>query len=234
MAATAFERPSFEDLDPRVGRWLAVLLLYEAVGSYLYFRYTPADPTRLRYLVYPFVWLNVGLIAMLTVRPSAGSRRHRLLALAVAVPYTLVVLYVPGVLQPTLPGIRPLPPMAPHVDVIWTAPGWGPLVTFQSSWLVANLVPFKVVGYLALGYLVYANALRVSRASLGGLLGVVTCVSCTAPLFASAVALLGGGAGLVSIATRYSVDLGTLAFLVSAVVLYRGATGGWLPTEGSA
>ncbi|MFB6078892.1 MAG: hypothetical protein ABEJ80_07945 [Halarchaeum sp.] len=230
MSTRTLTTPSFADLDPRVGKWLAALLLYEFVGSYLYFRYTPADPGRLRYLVYPFVWINVGLLAALTVRPTPGSRRHRLLGLAVAVPYTLAVLYVPGVLQVTLPGLRALPRAAPHWDVVWAAPGWGPLLTYQSSLVVANLVPYKVVGYLALGYLVYANALRVTRASLGGLLGLVTCVSCTAPLFASGVALLGGGAGAVAVATRYSVDLGTLAFLVSIVLLYRGATGGWLPT----
>jgi len=230
MSTRTVSMPSFEDLDPRVGRWLAALLLYEAVASYFYFRYTPADPSRLRYLVYPFVWINVGLVAVLTVRPNSGSRNHRLLGLTVAVPYTLAVLYVPGVLQPSLPGIRALPPVAPHLDVIWAAPGWGPLVTYQSSRVVANLVPYKVVGYLALGYLVYANTLRVTRTSLGGLLGLVTCVSCAAPLFASGVALLGGGAGAVAMVTRYSVDLGTLAFLVSVALLYRGATGGWLPT----
>ncbi len=220
-------------LDSRAARVLGLLVLYELVGSYLYFRYTPAQPTRLRYLVYPFVWVNVGLLAALTVRTTAGSRRHRALALAVAVPYTLAVLYVPGVLQVTLPGIRTLPPSAPHWDLVWAAPGWGPLLTYESSLVVANLVPYKVVGYLALGSLVYANVLRVSRASLGGLLGLVTCVSCAAPLFASGVALLGGGAGLVAVATRYSVDLGTLAFLVSVVFLYRGANGAW-PLAGGA
>ena len=219
--------PRVDDVTPfedRTVRWLIALVLYEVVGVWLYFRFTPATPAHLRYLVYPFVWINLAVLAVATVRPRVGNRRHRAVALAVAIPYTLALLYVPGVLKFAVPGLGGFPVTHSTFDVYWAAPGWGPLVSYQSPFVLANLVPFKLVGYLGLGYLVYANVLRTTRSALSGALGLVTCVSCTAPLWTMLAGLLGGSGAVVAAATRYSVDLGTAAFVVSVAVLYWGAT----------
>jgi len=74
------------------------------------------------------------------------------------------------------------------------APGWGPLVAFTSPWLRLYLVPFEVLGYASLAYLVYANVLDLTRSTFSGALGLVTCVGCTVPVLTPLVGVLGGPA----------------------------------------
>lgn len=210
--------------DTRGVRLAAALVVWEAALTALYFRETPADPTSLRYVVYPFVWVNVAALAVAGVGRVAASRRQRLVALAVAVPYTLALLYVPGIVQYSIPGIAPLDIHASGWSVLWASPGWGPTVSYRSNWLLANLVPFKLAGYLALGYLVYANLVRTAKSALSGVFGLVTCVSCVAPIFTGVAGAL-GGAAVAHAATTYSLDLGTIAFVASTAVLYAGANG---------
>jgi len=210
--------------SPATARWGAVVLVWEFVLTAAYFTFTPATPTHLRYLVYPFVWIDLGLWSVLRVETHPGSERHRLLAGAVAAGYLVALLYVPGVFQFPIPHVRALPPAPGRFQLLWAAPGWGPLLSYRSSLVVLNLVPFKLVGYASLAYLIYANVLVFTRSSLSGVLGLVTCVSCVSPVFTALAGLLGGGAAVVATATRFSVDLGTLAFVASVALLYWGAT----------
>jgi len=195
---------------------LAVVAL-EALLVAAYFDLTTATVTEPRYLVYPFVWINAGVWAVLRTTPRPGNRLHRLLGLSVAVGYFLVLLAVPGNVGLTGDG-----PGLAGLRIAWYAPGWGPILAFDGPLVRFYLVPFEVVGYAALAYLVYATVLTVSRGALGGLLGLVTCVGCTVPVLAPLVGLLGGpAAGLVTTAYAWSYDLGTLFFLVSLGLLYR-------------
>lgn len=203
-----------------VRRWLLVVVL-EAYLVVAYFALTsdaPAD--ELRYLAYPFVWMNAGAWAVLRTSPSPGNRWHRLLAGAVGAVYFLALLVVPGNLAVGTAGA----PVALRVEMY--APGWGPLMAFTSPWLRLFLVPFEAIGYAALAYLVYANALDVTRGTLSGVLGLVTCVGCTVPVLAPLVGLLGGPAsGLTSTAYEWSYDLGTLFFLLAVGLLYWSQRG---------
>jgi|GEM_PF-5038824 len=72
---------------------LAVVAL-EALLVAAYFDLTTATVTEPRYLVYPFVWINAGVWAVLRTTPRPGNRLHRLLGLSVAVGYFLVLLAV--------------------------------------------------------------------------------------------------------------------------------------------
>lgn len=221
-AASRRVEPFRRAATPFTGKFLLALVVWEAVLSVVYFAATPAEPTVLRYLAYPFIWINAAALAVVTTHPKPANARHRAVGLAVAVPYTLALLWVPGILRVGVPGLTAFTATG-GVHVLWSAPGWGPLVTVRTGWLHANLVPFKAVGYLALGYLAYAAVLRASRSALSGLLGLVTCVSCTAPLFGWLAGVLGAGASAVSAGITYGLDLGTLAFLASVAALYYGA-----------
>lgn len=194
--------------------WTVVLAL-EAVALLGYFSATSATMTQIRYVVYPFVWINAGLWAILRTTPAPQNRRHRLLGVLVAVGYFLVVMVVPG--NVGLGGLA----TGTDLRIAWYAPGWGPLLAFDSSWIRLYLVPFEVVGYASLAYLVYANALTVARGTIASVLGIATCVGCTVPILAPAVGLLGGPAtALTTTAYQWSYDVGTALFLVTLGLLY--------------
>lgn len=194
--------------------WLTILVL-EANLLLAYFAFTGARPTgEVRYLVYPFVWLNASIWGVRRVDPSPGSRTHRAIAVAVAVAYLLVLLYLPGAVGTGAPGV----PV--DVRVAMYAPGWGPILAFTSPWLRLYLVPFEVVGYASLSYLVYANALTLTRGAFSGVLGLVTCVGCTVPVLAPLVGLLGGPAtSLATTAFAWSYDAGTAVFVLTVGLL---------------
>jgi len=211
------------DLEWRTLRpWVALfLVLVYAVMAY--FWVTDATPTReVRYVLYPLVWITVGAWAVAATDPAPSNRRHLVLAAVVAAIYFLVMLWVPGNI-----GHGHAASVAWRVEMY--SPGWGPLVAVVSPWVRLFLVPFEVVGYAALAYLVYANVLTLARGTVGGALGLVTCVGCTVPVLAPLVGVLGGPAtSLTTTAYAYSYDLGTLFFVATVAILYhshRRATG---------
>ena len=213
-------RSSVRQHRRRIGLWIGIVAL-ELYLLVAYFVLTPAIPTgELRYLVYPFLWINAGIWAARTVTPTPANRRHRAVGVGIAALYLLLLLYLPGAIGSGTAGV------ATDFRVAMAAPGWGPVVALTSPLLRLYLVPFEVVGYVALAYLVYANALRTSRSTLSGALGLVTCVGCTVPILVPLVGALGGPAtGLATTAYAWSYDLGTATFLVAIWLLVRGATG---------
>jgi hypothetical protein len=113
------------------------------------------------------------------------------------------------------------------VRVLALSPGWGPALLYDGVLRLA-LLPFKIVGYGVLAYLVYGLVADVARSGLvGGAVGLFSCVSCTLPLAAAVVStVVGGTVGLAATST-WSYDLSTLAFVVSVGLL------AWRPSIGS-
>lgn len=219
MTAGAVATWSATLADSRRARAWAALIALEALAVATYFTAVPGGVGELRYVVYPFVWINAGLWAVLRASPSAGSRRHRLVGLAVGAGYFLLVMAVPGNVGLGMAA-------EPSLRVGWYVPGWGPLVAVSSPWIRLYLVPFEVLGYAALSYLVYANVLDLARGTLSGALGLVTCVGCTVPVLAPLVGLLGGPAtGLTTTAYAWSYDLGTALYLLTLGLLLASQEG---------
>lgn len=79
-------------------------------------------------------------------------------------------------------------------------------------------VPYRVIGYAALAYLLYATVIDASKTAFTGALGVLACVGCAFPLL-SAVAggLLGSGAAAAAYAA--SMDVSTAVFVLAVVLL---------------
>lgn len=195
--------------------WIAVVVL-ETYLLFAYFAITSDQPSaEIRYLVYPFIWINAGLWAISRADSNPGNRSHRVLAALIAGVYLLVMLYLPGNVGLGAAGA----PVDLRIEMY--APGWGPLLAFTSPWLRLFLVPFEVVGYVSLAYLVYVNVLDLTRGVLGGVLGLVTCVGCTVPILVPLAGVLGGpAAGLTTTAYEWSYDLGTLVFVLTLGLLY--------------
>jgi hypothetical protein len=217
-------------LDAALGRHLdgsrrlllvaGALVAVELLLLGVYFALSSRTVLAPRYVLYPLVWIDVAVLAVLAVdRPRARGRR-RLVALLVAVAYFLVVASLDGTIG--------LGTGREVFRVLPLSPGWGPALLYDGSVLRLALLPFKVVGYAALAYLVYVLVADVAGSGVvGGAVGLLSCVSCTLPLAAALVSgLVGGTVGLTATGT-WSYDLSTLAFVVSVGLL------AWRPTVGS-
>lgn len=185
----------------------------------IYVARTGTGIEQVRYVVYPFVWINVGLWAVLRTKSIAAPVAIRGLALFVGAAYFLVLLVLPGKLGIASAGLH-----ASGLQVSWAVPGWGPMLIYSGDILRFYLVPFEVAGYLALAYLVYVNVLVLTRSSLASVLGLATCVGCTVPVLIPLLGILGGaGSTLASTAYQWSYDVGTLLFVAVVLLLVRGA-----------
>ena len=199
--------------------WLLIVVNLELLVLGLYWLYSGArltSPFAIRYWLYPWVWINVGVLAVLRTRPAPAASRTRVLAGVGAVGYFVVLSYFGGVFGLAGPG-----PVSVRVAAFGIPPGWGPAVLYNGVVLSANLLPFKVVGYAALAYLVYATVIDASGSAVTGLLGLLSCVSCTWPIAVSILtSLFGGGAALATAVYSGSYDLSTLVFVVTVALLY--------------
>lgn len=207
---------------------LVAVVLAEAALLAGYLGLTGASATNLRYLLYPFVWIDVALWAVFAVdAPSPSSAIARRVALSVSGAYLAVLAFAGGVVD-----VAALSGGHTHgtgVDVaVFSAlpPGWGPTVVLEAPALTVTLVPYKVVGYVALAYLTYAAIVDVTASAVSGAVGVLSCASCSWPVFASLLAAALGGEAVASALYAHSMDLSTVAFVVAVGLL------AWRPGAG--
>jgi hypothetical protein len=189
---------------------LLVLLAYGVLGST-----SLRDPLAVRYWLYPFVWINVGIWAFFRTSPAPAPARQRRLAAALAVGYFGVLAYTGGVVGHAH--------QATGLRVSWWAlpPGWGPAVLYNGMGLSLTLLPYKVIGYLSLAYLVYATILDAAGAAVSGVLGLLSCVSCTWPVLASLVSgVVGSGTAVAGAVYAQSYGLSTVVFVATVALLY--------------
>lgn len=201
--------------------WGTLLVVVELawLGSYVWA--TDSVFFRPEILLLPFVWLNVSLWAIIRVRPPAASDRTKLIALFITLFYFSVLVVLSGIVK------SPAGPESFRIAA-QLPPGWGPALFYTGSQLQVALIPYQAIGYLTLSYLVYVTILDASGTVAGGLLGLVSCVSCTFPIIAALVSgVFGGGTALATAAYSHSYLLSTAIFLVTVGLLaYRPVMGG--------
>ncbi len=203
-------------------QWVSALFVIQLVLIGLYFAVTTARPTSLRYVLYPVVWTTVGVWAVVRTASPSATVRARSVGAGVAVAYLLVLGWIGGLVD-----LATAPPGQAGLDVIAASPGWGPAVVYTGSVFQFVLIPYLVVGYLALTYLVYVAVAEVTGAALSGVVGLASCVSCSFPVLASLIAgVAGGSSGLTTALYAFSIDLSTAAFLLAIGLLY------WRPSFG--
>ncbi|MGB9958603.1 DUF7546 family protein [Haloferax prahovense] len=218
-------------LDPRHAPrlwWLAALCWIEALAIGAYLSAAPERVESVRYLFYPFVWITVGAAAVLWTDPPRASGRARLVAGAVAAAYFFVLASLAGLVSVDLAALLggSHGHAVAHHPTGWqfslAAPGWGPRVGYAGEVVSATFVPYRVAGYLALAYLVYAAVLNAAKSALSGALGLVSCVGCTFPLVGGLAAGAAGGTGVVSALRALSIDISTVVFVVAVALLAFG------------
>ena len=200
--------------------WWAVVLNTELLIMLAYVAVVGPDVTRPLFYVVPFVWVNAALWAAFRVSPRAVTGRQRAVAVVVAVGYFLVLGYAGGLYggsNGVSTGLR--------VVVTALPPGWGPAVIYGGTAVQFALLPFKLVGYATLAYLVYATVVEAASSVVGGVLGLFSCVSCTLPVIAGVLSGFVGGTGAVAnAAAGQTYGLSTVVFVVTVVLLV------WRPT----
>jgi hypothetical protein len=200
---------------------LAVAVELLLLGLYLFT--APGQISRLRYTLYPFVWINAGAWAVFHTSAPTTSRRSRAVGAAIAGGYFLVLLWLAGLIGPVPAGYTE---RLVELTVGLGSPGWE-RITLVVADVSLTLVPFRVVGYLALSYLVYVTVLDAAGAAVSGALGLFSCVSCVFPVFVSlASGVFGGSSAVVGTIFAYSTDLSTVVFLVALALLYYRPTYG--------
>lgn len=203
---------------PPSRRLLAYALLAncQLVAVALYYSLTDLRLAEPRYVLYGLLWVNVGAVAVIRSRPPEGvpfPRRRR--ALAVATAYFGLLAVTGGLLGTGLGD------SAGGLRIAWLTPGWGPALTYAGVHVSFVLMPAYVVGYAALAYLVYVTLLEAVASAVGGLLGVLSCVSCTWPVLATiASSFVGSTGGLTASAMELSYDVSTAVFLLTVALLY--------------
>jgi hypothetical protein len=196
---------------------LAGLFVAEVLVLVGYLGLTSTQLTAVRYALYPFVWINAGVVAVWRTRPAPASERRRSIAVVIGVAY-LGILAVAG----GLVGFGAGAPVG--VSVLTNgSPGYAPTLVLGTDVLTLRLVPYRVIGYLALAYLVYATVLDAAGSAISGVVGLFSCVSCTWPVAASvASSLVGalGGSAAAAAVSAYSLDISLVVFLSAVALLY--------------
>jgi len=218
--ATSTPPLSFDRFRPRRETllWGALLVNAEVILLILYA--TLADATLLsaeglRLWLYPFVWINVGLWAVLRTTPVPAPPRRRGLVAVLAVGYVALLSYAGGMV-----GHAHGPD---SVRVVWQTipPGWSPALLADVGSVSLSLITYKMVGYTALAYLVYATVLDAAESAVSGVLGLLSCVSCSWPVLASvATGVFGSGTALASAVYGFSHDISTVVFVLTVALLY--------------
>lgn len=210
--------------------WAGLVVNSEVILTFAYLALADVTVTEWRYLLYPFVWLNVSAWALVRTNPVPQSARARCVGAAVGVGYFVLLAYVGGVLSQGIGfhhagGASVADHHALGWRIAWLPPGWGPALLYSGMTVQLNLMPYKVVGYATLAYLVYATVLDAAGSAVSGVLGLVSCVSCTWPVLASiAAAIAGSGTAVAAAANEWSYALGTAMFVLTVGLLR------WRPT----
>ncbi|MFC7139440.1 hypothetical protein ACFQMA_06255 [Halosimplex aquaticum] len=197
--------------------WGALVLNTEVILLLAYAAFGTQDLLSVRGLrlwIYPFVWINVSLWAVVRTDPASASTRNRRIGAALAVGYFAVLAYTGGLVGP---GHGPT-----TYRISWALPpGWSPAVLLNGAGVSLTLIPYKLIGYATLAYLVYATVIDAARSAVTGVLGLLSCVSCSWPILTSiATGVVGSGTGVAAAVSNGSYGISTAVFVVTVALLY--------------
>ncbi|WP_435335526.1 DUF7546 family protein [Haloarchaeobius sp. TZWWS8] len=219
----AVDEATMERLVPEPSTLFAAIIVLTAEALLVGLFLADGGTATLGTLVLPFVWINLGAWALWRARaPPAPTGRKRRAAL-IALGYGLVLAYFGGLWSE---GYLFFDTGAYQPSYGWYVstslpPGFGPAVTYESDLVNLALFPYKVVGYAALTYLVYATVVDAASSAVSGVLGLLSCVSCSWPILATIVTgVAGSGSALATAATQQSLPLSTAVFAVTVGLLY--------------
>ncbi len=190
---------------------LVVTVLVAATASYLSVQQPTLTDSRM--LLYPTVWATVSVVSAVWVGRTVRVRPRRWLGVTVGVSYTLALLWLSGTL-----GIST---GAQESQLVLSLPGWGPILLYDNGLISLSVVPFKLVAYLALGYIV-AVLVAAAGSVRTAAVGMASCASCAAPVLLAVAGLFGGTQATTMVASM-GYDLATVIIVATFGLLVRAA-----------
>lgn len=165
-------------------------------------------------LIYPFIWINASLWALIKTQRPVGSTRKRVAAGGLAVGYFIALGYFGGLFGPGTTGLS--------LQLNWAPPpGYAPAMLFENETIKLVLEPYKLVGYLTLSYFIYATALDAAAGVASGILGFFSCLSCSWPIIGTvATSIFGSGSAVTAFALNQSYGIGSIVFVTALALLY--------------
>jgi hypothetical protein len=201
--------------DRRLVLWSAfVTAQVAAVAGY--FVLTDAVARTAHHALIPIVWITLGAWVLVNTPVPDELPWYTAVVALVSGAYFVALLSLGG-----LVGFAASPGTA--FTVTGASPGWGPILAYSGELVYLRIIPFQVVGYAALSYLVFVALTDTATSVVGAAVGLVSCVGCTWALVAPALSVV-GSAGLSAAVQSYSYELSTLVFVTAVVVLYRYAS----------
>ncbi len=198
---------------------LGILVLHLFV-ILLYVRVSTAETTLLT-LAYPVIWIAVGLSVILTTDPGDATPRTKRRALGISFGYFGLLAAASGIISLGTIFTGTAEPLGVRIVLSTVPPGWGPALMYSGSYLNLVLIPFELIGYIALTYLVYVTILDVSGSVVTGLVGLFSCVSCTWPILGTVIAsVFGSSSVVITFATNQPYGFSTIVFLTAIGLLY--------------
>lgn len=196
-------------LASRASAIALVVFVTHFAGILVYLETTETTIAPQRAMI-PLVWISAAVWLVVHLHDRSESGNPGLLAPCLAIAYLILL----GILSGTVgvgggtTGFR----------LSMATPGWGPIVLSSVGPVQFTLVPFEVVGYLAISYGVYRAVCATSRGALAGVVGLFTCVSCSLSVIGVVVgAFTGTTTALMPGPLTY--ELSTGVFLLTVVVL---------------
>ena len=199
-------------LEFAVGSGVIVVAVFAAATA-SYVSVQQPTLTDARVLVYPTLWSTAGIVSAVWVDRTVRVRPRRWLGVVVGVGYTLALCWVSGIVGASA-GM-------PTSQLVLTLPGWGPILLYDNGLVSLSIVPFKLVAYLCLGYIV-AVLVAAAGSARTAALGLASCVSCAAPLLLAVAGLFGGTQATTMVASA-GYDLATIVLVVTFGLLVRAA-----------
>lgn len=196
------------------------ILVLQLLVIFLYVRVSASDTSPLT-LLYPVIWITVGLTVLLTTESGTADTQMRRVATGISVGYFGLLAAASGILSLGTSFTGAPGPHGFRVALATVPPGWGPALMYSGSFLNVVLIPFELIGYIALTYLVYVTILDVSGSALTGVIGLFSCVSCTWPILGTVLAgLFGSSSVVITFATNQPYGFSTIVFLTAIALLY--------------
>jgi len=216
MSTTTYQVDRFEIRKDTL-LWGVLLLNTELILLLGYQLLSNNVISQLSSAIIPFVWINIALWVVARTDLPTVQYRTRVVGIAVATVYFGLLSYFGGLwtVGPSQFGWRFA------VSLAAPSPGWTPIVHVDTALFQIDVIFYQFVGYLALGYLIYASILRTAGSAVVGVLGLLSCVSCNWPLFAAMITTVFGSSTAVAGAVlNNSYIVSTFVFVLTVALLH--------------
>lgn len=221
MATTTFDHWRRDDRIPLQAIILFnVLFAIQLLAAVIYGVVFQIPPLTLHIFLLPFVWITVSVLAVWYTTPSEAEPRRKLFAGTISGGFLLVFLYLSGTVGTSTEVFEQVTGPSAITVTADRSLGWSPILFYSGEWFALRVIPYQLIGYVALSYLIYAAILDITRSAKAGLLGLALCPGCSAALLAPVLASVAGISSAFALFVRYTYEISTVLFVFAVAFIY--------------